>query len=307
MGLAGFLARRLVGALVTVLIVLTAVFLVVHSTSNPAALYLPVTATPQQVAHLNRVLGYDRPLWVQYADYVWHALHGQFGLSLMQGGPALMIVLQRLPNTLYLVLFALACMILVAVPLGILGAVRHGTAVDFLTTAVAVLGQSVPVFWLGMMLVLVFAVDLRLFPTFGIGGFGHIVLPGVTLGAYAAGLVTRLVRTSMLEVLGSDYLRTARAKGLPQASVILKHALRNAALPAVTAIGLQGSYLLGGAIVTEQVFAYPGMGQLVLEAMTARDFNVIQAFVLVVAVLIVLMNLLTDLTYSLIDPRVRYG
>jgi peptide/nickel transport system permease protein len=301
-----FVVRRLLEAALTILAVLTVVFILVHLSGNPVALYLPVTASQQQVRAMEHLLGFDRPLYVQYLTYLWSALHGDFGLSFSQNLPALSLVLQRLPYTLAITLFALAVMLFLGVPLGMVAAVWSGSPLDFLASGVAVFGQSVPVFWLGSMLVLIFAVHLRWFPTFGSGGLAHVVLPGFTLGAYAMGVITRLVRSSMLEALEADFLRTARAKGLSAWRVVLKHALPNAILPALTMMGLQVAYLLGGAVVTEQVFAYPGMGQLVLQAINARDFNVVQAFVMVVAAITVLVNTLTDIVYSWIDPRVTY-
>ncbi|HYM70608.1 MAG TPA: ABC transporter permease [bacterium] len=301
-----FVLRRLVQALLTVFLTLTVVFILAHLSGNPVALYLPVTASTEQVHAMEHLLGFDRPIYVQYAAYLWSAAHGDLGTSFSQNLPALQLVLERLPNTLYITLFALVMMIAVAIPFGIVAATRSGSAADFLGSGVAVFGQSVPVFWLGLVLVLVFAVRLRWFPTFGSGGLSHIVLPGVTLGAYSMGVVTRLVRSSMLEVFQADFLRTARAKGLPHLRVTLKHALPNAILPALTMIGLQVAYLLGGAVVTEQVFAYPGMGQLALQAINSRDFNVVQAFVIVVAAITVLVNTTTDITYGWIDPRVTY-
>ncbi|HXX39352.1 MAG TPA: ABC transporter permease [bacterium] len=302
-----FVLRRLMQAALTVFATLTVVFALVHVSGNPVGLYLPVTASSEQVRTMEHLLGFDRPLYVQYAAYVWSAAHGDLGASFSQSLPALPLVLDRLPNTLYVTLFALGMMIVVAIPLGIASATRSGSPLDFLGSGVAVFGQSVPVFWLGLVLVLVFGVNLKWFPTFGSGGLRHVVLPGVTLGTYSMGVITRLVRSSMLDTYHSDYLRTARAKGLPQARVILKHALPNAILPALTMIGLQVAYLLSGAIVTEQVFSYPGMGQLVLQAINARDFNVVQSFVMVVAAVTVLVNTTTDITYSRIDPRMTYG
>lgn len=301
-----FVLRRLAQAVVTVFVTLTVVFILFHLSGNPVALYLPVTASIDQVRSMEHLLGFDRPIYVQYAAYLWAAAHGDLGTSFSQNLPALQLVLERLPNTLYITLFALVMMIALAVPLGIVAATRSGSLADFVGSGVAVFGQSVPVFWLGLVLVLLFGVRLRWFPTFGSGGLSHIVLPGLTLGAYSMGVVTRLVRSSMLETFQADFLRTAKAKGLPQLRVTLKHALPNAILPALTMVGLQVAYLLGGAVVTEQVFAYPGMGALALQAINARDFNVVQAFVIVVAAVTVLVNATTDLAYGWIDPRVTY-
>jgi peptide/nickel transport system permease protein len=301
-----FVLRRLFQAMLTIFATLTVVFVLIHLTGNPVGLYLPVTATTEQLRAMEHALGFDRPLYAQYLTYLWSAAHGDLGTSFSQSLPALPLVIERLPKTLAITLFALAMMIFVAIPLGIVAAVNPGSPVDFLGSGVAVFGQAVPVFWLGLVLALLFGVRLQWFPTFGSGGIAHTILPGLTLGAYSMGVVTRLVRSSMLEVLHADFLRTAHAKGLPVLRLILKHALPNAILPALTMIGLQVAYLLGGAIVTERVFAYPGMGQLVLEAINARDFNVVQAFVMVVAAITVVVNTVTDITYSRLDPRVTY-
>lgn len=301
-----FVLRRLFQAVLTIFATLTVVFVLIHLTGNPVGLYLPVTATTEQLRAMEHALGFDRPLYQQYLTYLWSAAHGDLGTSFSQSLPALPLVLERLPKTLAITLFALAMMIFVAIPLGIVAAVNPGSPVDFLGSGVAVFGQAVPVFWLGLVLALLFGVRLQWFPTFGSGGIVHTILPGLTLGAYSMGVVTRLVRSSMLDVLHADFLRTAHAKGLPALRLILKHALPNAILPALTMIGLQVAYLLGGAIVTERVFAYPGMGQLVLQAINARDFNVVQAFVMVVAAITVVVNTVTDITYSRLDPRVTY-
>lgn len=301
-----FVLRRLVQAVLTIFATLTVVFALVHLSGNPVGLYLPVTASTEQLRAMEHALGFDRPLYAQYLTYLWSAAHGDLGTSFSQSLPALPLVLERLPKTLTITVFALAMMVFVAIPLGVAAAVKPGSPLDFLGSGVAVFGQAVPVFWLGLVLALLFGVQLHWFPTFGSGSLAHVVLPGLTLGAYSMGIVTRLVRSSMLEILHTDYLRTAHAKGLPGFRLILKHALPNAILPALTMIGLQVAYLLGGAVVTERVFAYPGMGQLVLQAINARDFNVVQAFVIVVAAITVLVNTATDITYSRIDPRVTY-
>ena len=235
---------------------------------------------------------------------IW--LSGDLGRSLRYRQPALPLVLERLPATAELALAALFVSLLVAIPAGVISAVRRDTAYDNLTMLGALFGQSMPVFWLGIMLILIFSVRLELLPTSGRGGLDHLILPAVTLGLYSTARVTRLVRAGMLDVIGQDYIRTAQAKGLPDRRVIVKHALRNTLIPVVTIIGLELGTLLGGAVITETIFAWPGIGRLAVTAIFQRDYPLVQATVLVTALVFVLSNLLVDLLYGWLDPRIRY-
>jgi peptide/nickel transport system permease protein len=282
------------------------VFFVIRLGGDPTFLLLAADATESDRARFAHEQGFDRPIHVQYAAFVQRALQGDLGHSLRYRQPALPLVLERLPATMELAFAALVVSLIVAIPAGVISAVRRDTAYDNLTMLGALFGQSMPVFWLGIMLILVFSVWLELLPTSGRGGFAHLVLPALTLGLYSTARVTRLVRAGMLDVIGQDYIRTAWAKGLPGRRVIFKHALRNTLIPVITIIGLELGTLLGGAVITETVFAWPGMGRLAVTAIFQRDYPLVQATVLVTALVFVLSNLLVDLLYGWLDPRIRY-
>lgn len=280
-------------------------FALTHLSGDPAALLLPPSATLEDTAIFRRAAGLDRPLPVQYVDFLGHAVRGDFGRSIRYGEPALQLVLDRLPATIELSVVALVLALIVAVPLGIVTAVRRGSAIDQIGLLVSLVGQAFPVFWLGIVLIMFFAEDLRWLPASGRGDLAHLVLPASALALYTIAIVARLLRSSLIEILSADFIRTARGKGLAERTILWVHALKNAALPVVTVIGLQVGTLLGGAVVTEEVFAYPGMGRLALQAIANRDFAIVQAFVVVMAILITVINLLVDLLYSRLDPRVR--
>ena len=279
-------------------------FALTHLSGDPAALLLPPSATLEDIAVFRHAQGLDRPLPIQYLDFLGHAVRGDFCASIRQGRPALELVLDRLPATLELSAAALVLALVIAVPLGIAAAVRRGSAIDQSSLLLSLLGQSFPVFWLGIILIILFAEDLNWLPASGRGDLKHLVLPAITLSLYTIAIVTRLLRSSLIDVLSGDFIRTARGKGLGERAVLVGHALKNAALPVVTVVGLQAGTLLGGAVVTEEVFAYPGMGRLALQAIANRDFPVVQAFVVVMAVLITAINLGVDLLYARLDPRV---
>ncbi len=301
-----YIAKRLAHAVIVIFSVLTIVFFLVRLTGDPTYHMVPVGATQEEINQVRHELGFDRPTYIQYIDFIKKALRGDFGMSIRYEQPAMDIVLERLPATLELTATAFAFMVIFALPLGILAAIRKNSAVDLFSSATALFGQSVPSFWLGIVLIILFSVKCQLFPTSGHGGLEHLILPGVTLGAYSASLVTRMTRSSLLEVLSAQYVTTARAKGLSEFVVILKHSLRNASIPIVTIIGLQVGPMMGGAIITEQVFAYPGMARLAVQAVLNRDFPIVQAFVVVVCALIVIINLIVDILYYFLDPRISY-
>jgi peptide/nickel transport system permease protein len=257
------------------------------------------------VAATRHALGFDRPLYEQYARYVTRAAQGDLGTSLRSSRPVVELIMQRLPATVELTFAALLIAVAIAVPAGIISAVKRGSAIDRLAMVGAVAGQAVPIFWLALLLIAFFGVRLRWFPVYGTGTLAHLVLPAVSLSTIILGRLARLVRSSMLEVLGQDYVRTARAKGLAEPRVLGAHALKNAAIPIVTLLGLQFAQLLGGAVVTETIFAWPGIGRLVVEAIFNRDFPVVQGVVLVVSLIFVAVNMLVDLAYAALDPRVR--
>ncbi len=298
-------AHRLGVSVVVLLGVSAVVFFALFLTGDPAALMLPPSASRADIAQYRHALGFDDPALVQFLRYLAHAATGDFGQSLRFGRPVLGLIAERLPATALLAVTALGWSTLLGLVLGTLAAVAANTPLDFLVRSVALSGQAVPVFWLGLLLVLVVALRWRLLPTGGYGGISHLILPAITLGAYYMSAVTRLVRVSLIEALQQDYVRTARAKGLTEVRVVLRHALRNALIPVVTVQAIQFASLLGGAVVTEIIFAWPGVGRLAVQAVQNRDFPLVQAIVLLAAVAFVVVNLLVDLLYTMLNPRVR--
>jgi peptide/nickel transport system permease protein len=301
-----YLLARLAQAVIAVLLALTAVFFLVRITGDPVILFLPLDVQPKDIAQFRHLLGFDRPLWVQYADFLSRAIHGDFGASLRYRSPALGLVLHRLPATAELAVVSLAVVAALAVPVGIASARYRGTLVDHLGITATAAGQAVPGFWLGLMLIWVFGVWLRWLPVAGFGGWTHFVLPTLTLTAFYAAQIARITRSAVLEALGQDYVRTARAKGMREPRVMSRHVIKNAAIPIVTVFGLNAGQLLGGAVVTETIFAWPGMGAYLLNALLGRDFPVVMVGVFCTSVIYVAVNLAVDLAYLWIDPRVRY-
>ena len=301
-----YVAERLLQAIVVLIGISTIAFFILRLTGDPVLLMVRPEATREQIAQLRHAFGFDRPLLVQYLDFLVHALHGDLGISLRHQEPALGLVLERVPATAKLAVVSMGLALVIALPAGVLAAVRRRTWVGPMTTSLALLGQSVPAFWLGIVLIMIFSVRLEWLPSFGSGTPQHLILPGITLSAFSLARLTRLVRAGMLEVLGQDYIRTARAKGLRESVVVIRHALRNALLPVVTLVGLDVGFLLGGAIIVETIFAWPGMGQLAFQAVQNRDFPLVQANIIFISTLFVCINLLVDLTYTMIDPRIRY-
>ena len=300
-----FVASRLLHTALVTLGVVTLVFVALRLSGDPAATMLPGDASVDELRHLRRTLGLDQPLYVQYVAFLGGAVRGDFGESFRHQQPAFGLVLERLPATLELAFAALLLAVVVALPLGIVAALYRGRAIDMLAMGFAVVGQATPYFWMGIMLILVVSVELGWLPTSGRGGWPHLILPAVTLGTHFAASLARLTRTSMLEVLGQNFVTTARAKGLGEPRVVLAHALKNAAVPVVTLIGLQFGTLLGGAVVTETIFAWPGVGRLAVQSIFVRDYPVVQAGVLVLALVFVAINLGVDLLYGTLDPRIR--
>jgi peptide/nickel transport system permease protein len=302
-----YLVQRLAWAVAVLVGISLAVFLVVHLSGDPTALYLGPEGTKADYEIMRAALGFDRPLPEQYGHFLARAVQGDFGRSLRHRQPTLPLVLERFPATVMLALAAIVLALALALPLGIMAAVRRGSALDSGAMAVALAGQCMPTFWLGILLILAFAVNLRWVPVYGGDGWLTLVLPTVTLGVWAMARTARITRSSMLEVLNQDFLRTARAKGIGERAVILRHALRNGAIPIVTAIGLELGNLLGGAVITEAVFAYPGVGRLAVEAVVNKDVPLIQAVVFTVAAVLLLLNIAIDFVYTALDPRVRLG
>ena len=299
--------RRLWSTFTVAVGVAAVIFVLLHLSGDPVALLVPADAPPEVMQDTRRALGLDRPLPQQFFIYLSRAAAGDLGTSLRHNLPVAQLIRERLPRTMLLAAAALALAIAIAIPAGIVSALRRGTLVDRLAMVLAVAGQAVPIFWLALMLIWLFAVRLEWLPVFGSGTLLHLVLPAVSLSTIVLGRLARLVRSSMLEVLEQDYVRTARAKGLGETSVVWRHALKNASIPIVTVVGLQLAQLLGGAVVTETIFAWPGVGVLAAEAVFNRDFPVVQGVTLVVSLIFVAANLAVDLAYVALNPRIRLG
>jgi peptide/nickel transport system permease protein len=299
-----YLASRAIYAIAVVFGVSVMVFFLVRLAGDPTALFLPPESSAAEIARFRQLMGFDRPLLVQYLDFLSRAVQGDFGQSLRHQEPAMALVLERFPATAELAAAALLLALVFAVPLAIAAATRRDSVLDRASMLASIVGQSFPTFWLGIMLILLFSERFQILPPSGRGSWQQLVMPSIALAAYSMAIVTRLLRASMLEVLQTDYIRTARGKGLSEAVVVLRHALRNAAIPALTVIGLQVGALLGGAVVTEEIFAYPGMGRLAIQAIANRDFTIVQAFVVFMAVVLVSVNLCVDFAYTLLDPRI---
>lgn len=301
-----YLARRLLQSVVIIWGVSVVVFGITRLSGSPVDLLLPLDAPEETRQRLIERMGLDQPFWVQYLRFAQGAVTGEFGESFRFKQPALALVVDRIPATLELTAFSLILATAVGVPLGVLAAVRRGRVVDLAITGLISAGQAVPSFWLGIMLMLYFGLYLGLLPTSGRGTPAHLVLPGVTLAVVPLVTIARLTRSSMLQVLPQAFIRTARAKGLREQAVLYRHALRNALIPVITIVGLQLGGLLSGAVITEQIFNWPGIGRLAIETIFARDYPVVQAVTLVTSVAVVFLNLLVDLSYVWIDPRIRY-
>jgi ABC-type dipeptide/oligopeptide/nickel transport system permease component len=299
--------RRLLDAVGVLLGVSFLTFALLFLTGDPTYMLVPENYTREQIAAFRHQAGLDRPWYVQYAVFLGRAVTGDFGNSLLSQLPALPLVLERLPATFQLACSAMVLSLAVTVPVGILAATHRRSLVDTASMAAGLLGQSTPTFWIGLILILVFGVHLRWVPISGRGSPLHLVLPTITLALYTMGRNARVVRSAVLDVVGQDFIRTAHAKGLPPRRVLARHILSNALLPIATLVGLDFGVLLGGAIVTETVFAWPGVGRLIVNAVFQRDFPVVEAAVIVIASMFVLLNLAIDLLYGYLDPRIRRG
>ena len=302
-----FILRRFFQSLVVLVVVALVVFALARVTGNPADLLLPEDAGREDREHLLTALGLDRPVHEQLGRFLKGALTGDLGMSIRYRKPAVEVFFERLPNTLTLVPIALFGSVLVAIPLGLLAAVYRGTIIDRVSGAIAVLGIATPAFWLGIVLIYIFSIQLGWLPSARMGGPAHYVLPTITLGAFLVAGMMRLVRSSVLEVLDSEFVKLARIKGLSQTVVIWKHCLRNALIPVVTLFGVLFALLVTGAIVTETVFAWPGVGRLTYEAVIFRDYPLLQAVILMKAIIVLGVNLCVDILYAYLDPRVRYA
>ncbi len=301
----GYVAARLATAVLVIVGVSAVSFCLTFLTGDPAEIMLPPGATAAQIAKFRADWGFADPLPVQYWRFLGRAVHGDFGVSLQHGQSSLPLIAARLPATLQLTVTAMVLAIALAVPLGVLAATHRGGKLDLFTMGVALFGQSVPNFWLAIMMILLFAVSWGLLPTSGRGGVAHVVMPAAAIAINLMALLTRLVRATMIEVLAEDFVRTGRSKGLREAAVVLRHALPNALIPLVTVVGLQFGYILGGAVVIETIFTWPGVGLFTIQAIMNRDYPVVQASVFILATAVVLINLAVDLLYVWVDPRIR--
>ncbi|MGM0902941.1 nickel ABC transporter permease [Mesobacillus maritimus] len=303
-----YVIRRLLHTILVVLGISLIVFFSIRLTGDPVSVMFSAgEPTKEAIAEVRSNLGLDEPLYVQYGIFLKGIFTFDFGESFRSGMPVMDLINERIGATLALALGGMAVAIIIAFPVGILSAVKRDTAVDFFGRIFSLLGISFPNFWLGIMLILVFSVTLQWLPVSGFEGFKHLILPSITLGLILSGILARLVRSSMLEVMNQQYVSTAKSKGISEWTVIIKHAFRNALLPTVTFIGLQFGSLLGGTVIVEQIFSWPGVGRLIIDAINQRDYPVIQGGVIYLAIIMVLVNLIVDLSYSLIDPRVKVG
>jgi peptide/nickel transport system permease protein len=299
--------RRFIQSIFVLFGVSLFVFGLLHLSGNPVGLLLPPDATVEDREALEERFGFNEPLYVQYFTYTRGVLQGDFGNSMRSGQEAMPLVLERLPATIELAAAAMVLTVLISFPAGIVAALNRGRLIDRVVMAIALFGQSLPVFFLGILFILIFGVKLGWFPVAGRGGISHLVMPAVTLGLYGMARTARLVRSGMLEVLSTEFVTTARAKGLRESAVVYRHVLRNALIPIITVLGLDLATLLGGAIITETIFSWPGLGRLIIYSIEARDYPVVQAAVFVVAFIYIVINFTVDILYAYIDPRIRYS
>ena len=302
-----YVLRQLVQLVVVIIGISILSFGILYVLGDPVLLLLPQNAGKEEYERYHRLLGLDQPLYVQYWKFASKAVQGDFGKSWYADTPAFRLVLERMPPTIYLTSAGLLVALLIALPLGILAALKRHSFVDNLCTMVAVAGQAMPIFWLGIMLIIIFAVRLKALPASGYGTWQHFLMPAFTLGAFLAPITMRLVRSGVIEIMNMEFIKTARAKGVGERMVVIKHAFRNACIPVITVLGLQFGQLLGGAVVTETVFAWPGVATLTVESIRNQDFPVVQCAVVLLAVLIVSINFVVDMIVALIDPRIRVG
>jgi peptide/nickel transport system permease protein len=302
-----YIVRNFIQLVLVLLAVGSAVFLLVFMSGDPVMLMVPMNASRAEIEALRDAMGLNQPLWVQYGRYMLRAVQGDFGLSIKAGQPALSLVMERVPATLELGLAGMVLATVVGMTIGIVSALKRDSWIDAAGRILALGSQAMPIFWLGLILIIIFSVKLRVLPPFGRGGIKELILPAITMATYNIPLILRLTRSTFFDVLHQDYVRTARAKGLTERRVVLDHILRNAAIPLITVLGMNFGRILGGAIVTETVFAWPGVGLLSIDAVFTADYPVIMASTIVLVVSVVVVNFLTDLTYGILDPRIRHS
>ena len=301
-----FLIKRVIDSIPVLIGVAVIAFLLVHLSGDPVLLMLPADTPPEQVEQFRHRMGYDRPVLQQFAEFSLNLLTFNLGTSIRYQEPVTRLILERFWATLKLALASLVVAVLLGIPGGIISAVHRGSTKDHFVSLFVFFGQAVPPFWLGLMMILVFAVGFKVLPSSGMGTWKHLIMPAATVGLYFVASIARLTRSGILDIMGSDYIRTARAKGLSEKVVIYKHALRNCLIPVVTMTGLQFGALLGGAVVTETIFAWPGIGRLMIQALYNRDYPLVQGTMIFFALIFLVVNILVDILYSWIDPRIRY-
>ena len=302
-----YFLSKLAQSLLLLFGVLFLVFMMVRVTGDPSALMMPRESSPEQIEAFREKMGFNDPLLVQFSDFIAGAIVGDFGNSLHFKTAAMPLILERLPATVQLASVGLLIAMVIGIPIGLVGGFTPGSLVDSIGRFIALLGQSVPNFWLGLMMILYFGVKLGWFPTFGRDQWNSVVMPAFVLGLPVLGQIVRLTRSAVLEIRGEDYIRTAKSKGLEPKTIYIKHVLRNVAIPLISVIGVQFGYMLGGSIYIEAIFSWPGMGGLLEQSIGWRDFPLVQAIAVFTSVIVLALNILTDLTYSIIDPRIRYG
>jgi len=302
-----YLLRNLVQLILVCFGVASLVFMLVFISGDPVMLMVPMTATPEEIQNLRVAMGLDKPLWVQYLMYMSRLIRGDFGNSIRIEIPAIRLFLERVPVTLELGVAGMVLATIIGVSVGIISAMRRDTWIDAIGRILALGSQSMPVFWLALMLIIIFSVYLKLLPPFGRGGIKELIMPAITLATYNIPLILRLTRSTFFDIIHQDYIRTARAKGLPDWVIVYQHILRNAAIPIITVTGMNFGRILGGAIITETVFAWPGVGLLTVDAIFTADYPVIMASTVILVVSVVVVNFLTDIVYAILDPRIKYG
>lgn len=303
-----YLLKRVLSIIPVLFITSVIVFLIIHLIpGDPAEIVAGPGVPKDEVENIRRLMGLDKPLITQYFDWLSRALTGDFGISLTSRDPIFPLVMTRFGNTMVLSLLGIVFAVVIGIPMGILSAVKQNSLIDIVVMVLSIIGISMPIFWLGLILVKYFSIEWHLLPATGSGGLLNLVLPSVTVGLNSLAIIARMTRASMLEVLRQDYITTAESKGLDKMTIIFRHALKNALIPIVTTIGIQFGYLMGGAVLTETVFVYPGLGRLLVDSIRRMDYPVVQACILLIATMFILVNLLVDLLYAYLNPKIKYG
>lgn len=300
-----YIFKRMIQSVFVLIGVSFIVFIMLHLAGDPTDLLLPMGATAEDREIIRDAMGFDKPLHIQYLEFLKNALHGNFGKSFRHEVPAISLVIERLPATIELTIAAMFIALIVALPVGIISAYKPNSIYDHFGIIIALLGQSTPIYWSGLMLILLFTVKLGILPAYGRSGFNSLIMPAISLGFFSMARIARMTRSSMMEILGRDFIRTAKSKGLTDKAIMIRHAFKNAAIPIITLVGMEFGTLLGGAVITETIFAWPGVGRLAIQAIYNRDFPVVQATVFVLAMFFLIINLIVDILYTYLDPRIR--